>query len=143
MNKVPADFMKNTGSRKTTDKKVVVLWQSLKSAVRLSTSVDSEGKSGKLITAIMRPSKRPSGKEIVSILKRIVKKIRLAWPDIGIMIRSDSHYGMPVVYDFCEGEDLKYVFGLALRYPMWEETEKLRDEAEKFYPSPSGCIQCS
>lgn len=96
-----------------------------------------------MITAILRPSKRPSGKETVSILKSIVKKIRLAWPDIGIMIRGDSHYGAPEVYDFCEEEDLKYVFGLTPRYPMWEEAEKLRDEAEKFYPSPPGCLQCS
>jgi len=92
-----------------------------------------EGKSGKLITAILRPGKRPSGKEIVSILKRIVRKIRDAWPDVGIMIRGDSHYGAPEVYDFCEEEDLKYIFGLTPRNPMWKETEELRDEAEKLY----------
>lgn len=92
-----------------------------------------EGKSGKLITAVLRPGKRPSGKEIVSILKRIVRKIRDAWPEVGIMIRGDSHYGAPEVYDFCEEEDLKYIFGLTPRNPMWEETEELRDEAEKLY----------
>ena len=92
-----------------------------------------EGKSGKLITAILRPGKRPSGREIVSILKRIVKKIRSAWPEVGIMIRGDSHYGAPEVYDFCEEEDLKYIFGLTPRNPMWEETEELRDEARELY----------
>jgi len=92
-----------------------------------------EGKSGKLITAILRPGKRPSGKEIVSILKRIVRKIRDAWPDVGIMIRGDSHYGAPEVYDFCEEEDLKYIFGLTPRNPMWKETEELRDEARVLY----------
>jgi len=92
-----------------------------------------EGKSGKLITAILRPGKRPSGKEIVSILKRIVRKIRDAWPDVGIMIRGDSHYGAPEVYDFCEEEDLKYIFGLTPRNPMWEETEELRDEARELH----------
>lgn len=50
-----------------------------------------EGKSGKLVAAILRPGKRPSGKEIVSILKRIVGKIRQAWPEVGIIIRGDSH----------------------------------------------------
>ncbi len=92
-----------------------------------------EGKSGKLITAILQPGKRPSGKEIVSILKRIVRKIRDAWPDVGIMIRGDSHYGAPEVYDFCEEEDLKYIFGLTPRNPMWKETEELRDEARELY----------
>ena len=92
-----------------------------------------EGKSGKLITAILRPGKRPSGKEIVSILKRVVKKIRDAWPDVGIMIRGDSHYGAPEVYDFCEGEDLKYIFGLTPQNPMWKEAEELIDEAKKLH----------
>jgi hypothetical protein len=86
-----------------------------------------------MITAILRPGKRPSGREIVSILKRIVKKIRSAWPEIGIMKRGDSYYGAPEVYDFCEEEDLKYMFGLTPRNPMWEETEELRDEARKLY----------
>ena len=92
-----------------------------------------EGKSGKLVAAILRSGKRPSGKEIVSILKRIIKKIRSAWPEVGIMIRGDSHYGAPEVYDFCEEEDLKYVFGLTPQNPMWEETEELVDEAKKLY----------
>lgn len=92
-----------------------------------------EGKSGKLVAAILRPGKRPSGKEIVSILKRIVRKIRLAWPGVGIMIRGDSHYASPEVYDFCEQEDLKFIFGLTPQNPMWEETEDLRDEAKKLY----------
>ena len=92
-----------------------------------------EGKSGKLITAILRPGKRPSGKEIVSILKRVVKKIRDAWPDVGIMIRGDSHYGAPEVYDFCEEEDLKYIFGLTPQNPMWKEAEELIEEAKKLH----------
>ena len=92
-----------------------------------------EGKSGKLVTAILRPGKRPSGEEIVSILKRIVGKIRQAWPEVGIIIRGDSHYASPVVYDFCEEENLKYVFGLTPQNPMREETEGLRDEAERLY----------
>jgi len=92
-----------------------------------------EGKSGKLVAAILRPGKRPSGKEIVSILKRIVRKIRQAWPEVGIIIRGDSHYASPEVYDFCEEEDLKYVFGLTPQNPMWEETEELTDEAKKLY----------
>lgn len=92
-----------------------------------------EGKSGKLVAAILRPGKRPSGKEIVSILKRVVKKIRWAWPDVGIMIRGDSHYGAPEVYDFCEENDLKFTFGLTPQNPMWEETKELGDEARELY----------
>ena len=72
-----------------------------------------EGKSGKLIATILRPGKRPSGNEIVSILKRIVRKIRKAWPDVGILLRGDSHYSSPAVYDFCDEHNIKYVFGFS------------------------------
>jgi len=41
-----------------------------------------EGFSGKLITTILRPGKRPGGKEIVSYVKRIVERIRQQWPDL-------------------------------------------------------------
>ena len=92
-----------------------------------------EGKSGKLVAAILRPGKRPSGKEVVSILKRIVGKIRSAWPEVGIMIRGDSHYGAPEVYNFCEEENLKYIFGLTPQNPMWKETKELEVEAKKIH----------
>ena len=44
-----------------------------------------EGQSGKLITSILRPGRRPTGKEIVSILKRVVGAIRREWPEVMIL----------------------------------------------------------
>jgi hypothetical protein len=38
------------------------------------------------------------------------------------MIRGDSHYGAPEVYDFCEEEDLKYIFfGLSTKLSIITE----------------------
>jgi hypothetical protein len=90
-----------------------------------------EGKSGKLITTILRPGKRPSGKEIVMILKRIVKTIRKAWPGVGIVVRGDSHYGCPEVFDFCEDHHLKYVLGLTGREPMIMQSQCLSEKAKE------------
>lgn len=73
-----------------------------------------EGNSGKLITAVLRPGKRPNGKEIVSILKRVVARIRSRWPKTKIIIRGDSHFSAPEVHDFCEYNKLWYVFGQSL-----------------------------
>jgi len=41
-----------------------------------------EGQTGKLITAILRPGARPTGKQIVSILKRLIAHLRQAWPNV-------------------------------------------------------------
>ena len=40
-----------------------------------------EGISGKLITAVLRPGKRPTGKENAAIIKRVVRLLRKAWPE--------------------------------------------------------------
>ena len=92
-----------------------------------------EGKSGKLITTILRPGKRPSGKEIVMILKRIVKEIRTRWPRVGIIFRGDSYYSCPEVFDFCKKHSIKYILGLIGRKPMLKKVQNLVDKAKELY----------
>lgn len=92
-----------------------------------------EGKSGKLITTILRPGKRPSGKEVVSILKRITKAIRAAWPEVGIIFRGDSHYSSPEVFDFCNAHNVKYILGLTPRKPMLVNADSLIKQAKELY----------
>jgi hypothetical protein len=71
-----------------------------------------EGQSGKLVTAILRPGKRPNGKEVAMIFKRLIKKIKKAWPRVQIIIRGDSHYASPEIMDFCEENNIHFIFGL-------------------------------
>jgi len=71
-----------------------------------------EGISGKLITSILRPGKRPGGKEICAIIKRIVKKIQAVWPNVGIIIRGDSHYASGLLFTWCEHHNINYITGL-------------------------------
>ena len=92
-----------------------------------------EGTSGKLITTILREGKRPSGKEIAMILERIVKKIRQAWPKVGIIIRGDSHYACPEVFDLCDEHNLKYGLGLTGRSPMLLKVQNLAERAKELY----------
>jgi len=92
-----------------------------------------DGKSGKLITTILRPGKRPRGKETVAILKRIVERIREAWPEVGILFRADGHYSAPEVFDFCEEHNIQYVIGLTPRGPMLEKADKLIKQAKQHF----------
>jgi len=84
-----------------------------------------EGLSGKLITSILRPGKRPTGKQVVSILKRLVKKIRASWPDTIIVFRGDSH--------FCSPEVLKYCVGLGSNAVLKRLIEPLLAEAKAIF----------
>jgi len=90
-----------------------------------------EGRSGKLIATVLRPGKRPSGKEIVSILKRVVGKIREAWSEVGILLRRDSYYACPAVFDYCEENDIKYVLGFKPLSPLVREVKPLLEEASQ------------
>ena len=88
-----------------------------------------EGQSGKLITTVLRPGKRPTGKQVVSILKRVVKKIRQAWPEVGIILRGDSYYSCPEVFAFCEDNGMKYVLGFHPFSPLVRQLKPLVEEA--------------
>jgi hypothetical protein len=90
-----------------------------------------EGRSGKLIATVLRPGKRPTGKQIVSILKRVVRKIRQAWPEVGILLRADSYYSCPAVFDFCEENDMKYVLGFKPLSPLVREVKPLLEEVSQ------------
>ena len=92
-----------------------------------------EGKTGKLITTILRPGKRPSGKEIVSILKRIIRIIREAWPDVGILIRGDSYYSCPAVYTYCKEHNIKFIFGFKPYSTLVKRSKTLQEKARELF----------
>jgi hypothetical protein len=68
---------------------------------------------GRFITAVLRPAKRPGGKEIKAFLGRLLRAIRANWPRTRITLRGDSHYCAPEVLDFCRANGLDYVLGVA------------------------------
>jgi hypothetical protein len=71
-----------------------------------------EASSGKLVAAILRPGKTPSGEEVRKVLKHVIRRIRQHWPKVEIMVRGDSHYGRPEAMDWCEDVGVSYCFGL-------------------------------
>src|SRR5246127_830639 len=68
---------------------------------------------GRFVTAVLRPARRPSGKEIKAFLRRLLRAIRSNWPKTDILLRGDSHYCTPETIDFCRANGLDFVFGVA------------------------------
>lgn len=68
---------------------------------------------GRFITAVLRPAKRPGGKEIRAFLRRLLRAIRANWPRTEIMLRGDSHYCCPEVLDWCRVNGIDYILGVA------------------------------
>jgi hypothetical protein len=45
-------------------------------------------------------------------IRRLVRRIRMHWPDTIITIRGDSHYGRKEAMDWCDDNNVKFIFGL-------------------------------
>jgi hypothetical protein len=69
--------------------------------------------SGHCVLTVLRPGKTPDGVEVRAQIRRLVRRIRLKWPKTAITIRGDSHYGRWEAMEWCEQNDVGYVFGLA------------------------------
>ena len=93
-----------------------------------------EGLSGKLITAVLRPGKTPTGKENAAILKRVIKLIRRRWPKTYWLVRGDSHFAQPelmrVVQDDLHSD---YVLGKGAGHKtaLRPKAKELLDEARR------------
>ena len=72
-----------------------------------------EGQTGKLITTVLRPGKTPTAADIISVLKRLVRRLRKAWPEVRIILRADSHHTKPEVMDWMEAHGVDYITGLS------------------------------
>jgi hypothetical protein len=68
---------------------------------------------GRMIAAVLRPACRPSGRQIVKWLRRLIAALRVHWPRVEIMLRGDSHYCAPEVLRFCRANRLDYTLGVA------------------------------
>jgi hypothetical protein len=69
--------------------------------------------SGHCVVTILRPGKSSDGKEVRAHLRRLVRRIRLHWPNTVITARGDGHYGRRQAMAWCEENGIRYVFGLS------------------------------
>src|SRR5688500_16054318 len=66
-----------------------------------------DGDTGHLITAVLRPGRCHGSRFAVLVLRRLVRRLRRAWPDLAVDPRADSGFSIPRVYARCEGRHLR------------------------------------
>lgn len=89
--------------------------------------------SGDLVTAAVRPGNNHASFGVLSILKRIIKKLKAALPKTEIIIRGDAGFAIPELYGYCEEERLGYVIDLIRNDVLEEKIEGLLQEAYRHY----------
>ena len=92
--------------------------------------------SGKPVAVLLRPGKTPSGTEVRTLIKHLVRRIRRHWPRTRIVLRGDSHYGRAEAMAWCEENGVDYIFGIAgnralhaLAYEVADDLKVRRAEA--------------
>lgn len=88
---------------------------------------------GELITAVLRAGNRHASYGVVSILKRLVPKLKEAFPKTEIIIRGDAGFAVPSLYEYCEEEKLRYVIGLIRNDNLERMIENLLKTAHAQY----------
>lgn len=86
---------------------------------------------GELITAVLRPGNKHASYGAVSVFKRIVPKLKEAFPKAEIIIRGDAGFAVPELYEYCESEGLKYVIGLIRNDVLERMIEALLNNAHR------------
>jgi hypothetical protein len=71
-----------------------------------------DGDTGHLITAVLRPGDVHGSRFVVLVLRRLLRQLRAAWPDVPVELRADSGFAIPRLYAWCEANDVAYTIGL-------------------------------
>ena len=66
-------------------------------------------------------------------LAYLVTRLRQGWPDVVLHFRGDCGFGVPGMYDVCEGLRIFYTFGLSANAVLHRETEGLLADAVAAY----------
>ena len=84
-----------------------------------------DGDTGQFVTAVLRAGNAHASAGALSVLKRLVSKLRQRWPETKIEIRADAGFAVPSIYEYCEAEGIHYTIGLVTNPRLEEATERL------------------
>jgi len=96
---------------------------------------------GRFVTAVLRPAKRPSGREIRAFLRRLLRQIRSNWPRVEILLRADSHYCAPEVLRWCRANGVDYLLGVAPTSTLRRHIETLETSTAARFAASGACAK--
>jgi hypothetical protein len=91
---------------------------------------DGEGEQY-LFASMLRPGNANARAGALSILKRLLPRLRTAFPKAKVRVRLDGGFAAPEVFTFLERENLEFVAGIAKNQVLARTAEPLLDEARE------------
>ncbi len=94
-----------------------------------------DGHTDQIVAAVLRAGNTHASRGALSVLKRVVGRLREEWPGVRVELRADAGFAVPSVYEWCESEGVGYTIGLvsnprleALAEPLLERAERISEE---------------
>jgi hypothetical protein len=63
-----------------------------------------DGRDGFPLAAVLRPGNTHSSRGALAVLKRLIQKLKQAYPKALILFRADAGFAVPALYDYLEGQ---------------------------------------
>jgi len=92
-----------------------------------------DGLDGFPLAAILRPGNVHASKAAVSVLKRLINKLKKAYPRTHILLRADAGFAIPALYRFLEKQSVSYVIGMITNNRLREKVEHLTVQAQQAF----------
>ena len=92
-----------------------------------------DGETGQIILPVLRPGNSHSNRWYVGILRRIDRKIRATYPDLEIIIRTDSGFSCAPFYQLVDDYDLLFVTGQASNAVLKREVKRCEKAVKHLY----------
>jgi len=88
-----------------------------------------DGDTGHLITAVLRPGNVHGSRFVVLVLRRLLRKLRAAWPEAPVEVRADSGFAIPRLFAWCDANTVDYTIGLIPNPVLEARAAPLLEEA--------------
>jgi hypothetical protein len=92
-----------------------------------------DGETGQIIVPVLRPGNSHSNKWYVGILRRVITRIREAYPAMKIIIRADSGFSSAPFYKLADDYGLKYAIGLASNEVLKRRVKRAEQAVKHLY----------
>jgi hypothetical protein len=93
-----------------------------------------DGRDGFPLAAVLRPGNTHASKGALAVLKRLIKKLKKAYPGALILFRADAGFAVPVLYDYLEGQpETRFLIGFITNNRVLAKTAPLLEKAQRQY----------
>ena len=86
-----------------------------------------------LVAAVLQPGNRNGSQLAVSVLKRVIRRLRRQWPEVPLVIRADAAFATPELYRLCHREKVDFLLGFSTNVRLKTLAAGLEEKARRRY----------